>query len=119
MPPSLAIAMASRYSVTVSMAADTIGVFNSISLVSFERVDTSRGRTLENAGTSNTSSKVSASCICGDFELGLSMRKDNHMRMKCGVTMLKSQRFKTMISQIAYFGLMIGTNLNFTSNIAE
>src|SRR5580698_1079807 len=51
MPPSCAMVMASRASVTVSMAAETTG----------KLTRTSRGRTSEYAGTSSTSSKVSAS----------------------------------------------------------
>ena len=62
MPPSCASAMARRASVTVSMAADTSGIFSSMARVSRVFRLTSRGRTVEWAGTSETSSKVSAFC---------------------------------------------------------
>src|SRR5271170_4041766 len=61
MPPSWAMVIARRASVTVSMAADTTGRLTRISRVSWLASETSRGRTSEYAGTSNTSSKVSAS----------------------------------------------------------
>src|SRR5271167_4794465 len=61
MPPSCAIVIARRASVTVSMAAETTGRLTRISRVSWLASDTSRGKTSEYAGTSNTSSKVSAS----------------------------------------------------------
>ena len=60
MPPSWAMAIASLPSVTVSIAAEIIGVFKVILLVSFEVKLTSFGRTSECAGTNNISSKVSA-----------------------------------------------------------
>ena len=55
------MAMANLASVTVSMAAETMGALTLISRVSWEEMSTSRGRTSENAGTRSTSSKVSAS----------------------------------------------------------
>src|SRR5438093_7344584 len=60
MPPSCAMAMARRASVTVSIAADTSGMFSW--MLRDRRVArlVSRGRTWEYAGTNNTSSKVSA-----------------------------------------------------------
>src|SRR3989338_4296952 len=60
MPPSCAMAMAKRASVTVSMAAETSGKFKA--MLREKRVArlVSLGRTWENAGTNNTSSKVSA-----------------------------------------------------------
>src|SRR5271170_5347541 len=61
MPPSWAMVIARRASVTVSMAAETTGRLTRISRVSWLASDTSRGKTSEYAGTSNTSSKVSAS----------------------------------------------------------
>src|SRR5580692_1784718 len=61
MPPSCAMVMASRASVTVSMAAETTGKLTRMSRVSWLDRETSRGRTSEYAGTSSTSSKVSAS----------------------------------------------------------
>ena len=50
--------MARRASVTVSMAADTSGMFRLIRRVKRVAVDTSSGKTSEAAGTSRTSSKV-------------------------------------------------------------
>ena len=60
MPPSCAMAMASRASVTVSMAADTSGMLSAMLRVRRVLRETSRGTTRECAGTSRTSSKVSA-----------------------------------------------------------
>src|SRR5690606_31441427 len=61
MPPSWARAMARRDSLTVSIAAETIGRRMRRSRVSRVSRDTSLGRTVECAGTSETSSYVSAS----------------------------------------------------------
>ena len=61
MPPSWAIVIARRASVTVSIAAETIGKLTRISRVNWLDNETSRGSTSEYAGTSRTSSKVSAS----------------------------------------------------------
>ena len=58
MPPSRAMAMAIRYSVTVSMAALITGIFRRIFLVSWVCRSMSAGRTLLSAGISSTSSKV-------------------------------------------------------------
>src|SRR6266487_391171 len=58
MPPSRARAIASRPSVTVSIAALTIGTLSIILRVKRVCVETSRGRTEEAAGTMRTSSKV-------------------------------------------------------------
>ena len=52
----MAIAMAILLSVTVSIAAETIGIFNEIFLENLEFIFTSRGKTLEYPGTSRTSS---------------------------------------------------------------
>ena len=60
MPPSWAMAMAKRASVTVSMAADTRGRFRAMLRVKWVASEVSLGRTWEKAGTNNTSSKVSA-----------------------------------------------------------
>ncbi len=60
MPPSWATAIARRASVTVSMAADTKGRLRRMFLEKEVERLVSRGNTLENAGTNNTSSKVSA-----------------------------------------------------------
>ena len=60
MPPSWAMAIARRASVTVSIAADTSGRFRVMFRESRVAREVSLGRTWENAGTSNTSSKVSA-----------------------------------------------------------
>src|SRR3982751_787422 len=54
------MAMASRASVTVSMAADTSGRCRRIFRENWVESEVSLGRTWENAGTNNTSSKVSA-----------------------------------------------------------
>jgi hypothetical protein len=59
-PPSCAIAIARRASVTVSIAADTSGMFSSSFRVRRVFRETSLGRTREWAGRSRTSSKVSA-----------------------------------------------------------
>ena len=63
MPPCWAIAIASPASVTVSIAAEISGMPSSISRVSRVPTSTSAGRTSEWAGSSSTSSKVSASRI--------------------------------------------------------
>ena len=60
-PPSRASAIASRASVTVSIAAETIGMLSSIERVSRVRVETSFGSTRDSAGTSSTSSNVNPS----------------------------------------------------------
>ena len=60
MPPSWASAIARRASVTVSIAAETSGRLRRMFREREVERSVSRGRTLENAGTSNTSSKVSA-----------------------------------------------------------
>ncbi len=60
-PPSRASAIAMRASVTVSIAADTIGDSSTIVRVRRDAVETSFGRTDDSAGTSRTSSKVSPS----------------------------------------------------------
>src|SRR3954469_10796323 len=67
MPPSRAMAMASRASVTVSMAADTSGMFNSRLRLTRVLREASRGRTRECAGRRRTSSKVSAFWITRMF----------------------------------------------------
>src|SRR5438034_121420 len=59
MPPSRAKATARRDSVTVSMAALTIGILMVIRRVRRVRVSVSVGRTEDFPGTSKTSSKVS------------------------------------------------------------
>src|SRR5580765_3471434 len=60
-PPCCAIAMASRLSVTVSIAALRIGTFNRIRRVSREPMSTWLGRIFDCRGTSTMSSKVRAS----------------------------------------------------------
>jgi hypothetical protein len=57
-PPSLANAIASCASVTVSIAALSMGTCRVMVLVSLVLISTSRGSTWEYAGISNTSSKV-------------------------------------------------------------
>ena len=61
MPPSRASAIAGRASVTVSIAAETIGIWIVMPRVSRVAVDTSFGSTCDSAGTSRTSSNVSPS----------------------------------------------------------
>ena len=60
MPPAWAMAMASRPSVTVSMAEEMTGILTEISRVTREATSASPGSTSEGRGTSSTSSKVSA-----------------------------------------------------------
>src|SRR5438270_3525081 len=60
-PPSRASAIARRASVTVSIAAETIGIASSMRGVRRVAVETSFGSTCDSAGTSSTSSKVSPS----------------------------------------------------------
>src|SRR5215831_4802818 len=62
-PPCCAIAIASRDSVTVSMAALTMGIFRLILRVRRVCVETSAGKTSDFCGTNRTSSKVSPSGI--------------------------------------------------------
>src|SRR5690606_19187516 len=59
-PPSLAMAMARRASVTVSIAAETKGMFSEISRGSWVRSLVSRGSPAEQAGANSTSSQVYA-----------------------------------------------------------
>ena len=61
MPPSRAIWMAMADSVTVSMAAETNGIFSVIPRVSWDETSVSLGCTTECAGMRSTSSNVSAS----------------------------------------------------------
>src|SRR5947209_6466568 len=63
MPPFWAMAMASRLSVTVSIAADTSGMFSLISRVNRVATSTWVGMTSEGPGSSKTSSKVRPSRI--------------------------------------------------------
>ena len=55
-PPSLAIAIAILLSVTVSIAADTIGTLRLMFLLNFDLRETSEGMILEYEGTRRTSS---------------------------------------------------------------
>ena len=59
-PPSCAMAMARRASVTVSMAEERMGILRPIELVTCVRTSAAEGRISEAAGTRSTSSKVSA-----------------------------------------------------------
>ena len=63
-PPACAMAIASRASVTVSMAADMIGIDSEIERVNRVAVETSAGSTEEAPGFISTSSKVKYSGIC-------------------------------------------------------
>ena len=76
-PPACAMAMASRLSVTVSMAAESSGMPRRISLVTLVPTAVSVGSTVEAAGISVTSSKVSASrtCIATPVELARTIHK--------------------------------------------
>ena len=58
-PPACAMAMASGPSVTVSMAAEIIGMFSLMLFVRFVVMSTSEGSTFERLGWRSTSSKVS------------------------------------------------------------
>jgi hypothetical protein len=58
MPPHCAIAIANLLSVTVSIAEEMIGISREIVLVMRVFVLASAGKTFENAGFNNTSSKV-------------------------------------------------------------
>ena len=60
MPPNWAMAMARAVSVTVSMAAETIGTLSEISRVRRVRISTSPGVTSDGPGSSSTSSNVMA-----------------------------------------------------------
>jgi len=62
-PPCCAMAMASRESVTVSIAAETSGIFSRMLRVSWVVTSTRPGTTSDRAGRSSTSSKVKASGI--------------------------------------------------------
>ena len=59
-PPACAMAMAVRASVTVSIAALTMGMLMRMLRVSCAETSTCRGSTSLSAGSSKTSSKVSA-----------------------------------------------------------
>ena len=54
------MAIAIALSVTVSIAADIIGILSPIFLVRLVEISTSAGRTADSAGIRSTSSKVSA-----------------------------------------------------------
>ena len=62
-PPSLASAIASFDSVTVSIAALNIGIFNTNFLVKLVFKETSCGTTLDACGINSTSSNVNPSEI--------------------------------------------------------
>ena len=62
-PPSWAMAIAILLSVTVSIAAETIGMFNDMFLENLEFILTSEGNIVEYPGTNRTSSYVKASEI--------------------------------------------------------
>src|SRR5579885_1842601 len=67
-PPCRAMAMASRDSVTVSIAAEASGMFSASLRVKHVRVSTSLGSTAERPGTSSTSSNVRPSGIAPALE---------------------------------------------------
>ena len=60
MPPCCAMAIASRDSVTVSIAALSSGTLTRMLRVTHDATSTALGSTVECRGTSSTSSKVSA-----------------------------------------------------------
>ena len=69
MPPACAMAMASRASVTVSMADDRIGILTEIERVTREETSASPGITFEAPGRISTSSKVSAMAPSANWNL--------------------------------------------------
>src|SRR5450631_746215 len=74
--------MARVASVTVSIAAESIGIFKLIFFVKLVRISVSRGRTSENAGNNKTSSNVRPSPknfggILPEEEFILAMCKDS------------------------------------------
>ena len=79
MPPACAIAMARRPSVTVSIAAETIGRLSRIVRVSRELRSTSPGITAEAPGRNNTSSKARPS-----FMISFSMVAMISSLARCG-----------------------------------
>ena len=84
MPPSCAMAMAIGPSVTVSMAEDTSGTLSEMVRVNRVRVSAVLGRTSEKPGTTNTSSKVSASRIAAyewvSGAMAVSLRREGGSR---------------------------------------
>ena len=82
MPPSWAMAMAKRASVTVSIAAETIGSLSRRSRVRRVSSETSLGRTVEWAGTSETSSYVRASAWMRSMG-GPDGNEARHFTLKC------------------------------------
>src|SRR5207247_2383500 len=80
-PPSRAIAMASRASVTVSMAALTIGMLIVMRRVNRVRVSVSAGKTEDLAATNATSSKVSPTGKEG-CSMSLLFRRRQEMRAR-------------------------------------
>src|SRR5919201_682514 len=77
MPPSCAIAIARRASVTVSIAAETSGILSSSARVRRVFSEASRGRMREWAGRRRTSSKVSAFWIT---RMDCSLAKQHYTR---------------------------------------
>jgi hypothetical protein len=57
-PPSRAIAIAILLSVTVSIAAEIIGILRGMFLLNLDLIETSLGKVSEYAGTNSTSSYV-------------------------------------------------------------
>src|SRR5665648_135873 len=74
MPPACAMALASRASVTVSMAEDRMGILTEIDRVTREATSTSFGSTSDGPGRISTSSKVSAKALSGNRVLSLEER---------------------------------------------
>ena len=82
MPPSCAMAIAVRDSVTVSIAALMSGMLRRIWRVSCVLQSASRGRKSDSAGTSSTSSKVSPSGMSyvNIVRTSDELRAERHMR---------------------------------------
>src|SRR5579884_2028171 len=96
MPPCWASAMASRDSVTVSMAALTTGIFNAILRVRQVRVSASAGSTLLRAGSRSTSSNVKASGR-GEFSIyqySLSHAGASHHPLGCALAPRSNSRLQ-------------------------
>src|ERR1700733_1205490 len=91
------MAMARRDSVTVSMAADTSGIFREIVRVSCVRVFTSVGKTEDFPGTSSTSSNVNPSRIGPSIHFSLGDKKtapkyNTAQRQAAGRTIREQER---------------------------
>src|SRR5581483_10965078 len=96
MPPCWASAIASRDSVTVSMAALTTGIFSAILRVRQVRISASAGSTLLRAGSRSTSSNVKASGR-GEFSIyqySLSHAGASHHPLGCALAPRSNSRLQ-------------------------